>query len=146
MKMELTVDLMLAPALNKLTRLFPISEQQERVVRFLITRYATMNAAWQAMEELESEENASKLMREVGGLLKKLDPYQHPRSTDAQTTSAPVLDDGWENFVSYRSADDQVGAIEHQIYPVPFVNFEFAREDSGAGKSAATDVDTDTFR
>ena len=39
-----------------------------------------------------------------------------------------------------------MGAIEHQLYAVPFVNLEFAYEDSGAGKSHPHHVDTDTFR
>ena len=115
-------------------------------MRYLVARYAPMNLTWQGIEEFESYDGGRALLKELGGLLQKFDPYQHPRSTDAQTTSAPVLDDGWQNFVSYRSGDDQVGAIEHQLYPVPFVNFEFAREDSGAGKSSAGDVDANTFR
>ena len=57
-----------------------------------------------------------------------------------------MQDDGWQNFVAYRTADDQVGAVEHQLYAAPFVNLEFAREDSGAGKSSPDDVDTDAFR
>jgi len=36
------------------------------------------------------------------------------------------LDDGWMDFVTQESADDAVGAIEHQLYPVPFVNMAFA--------------------
>jgi hypothetical protein len=61
-------------------------------------------------------------------------------------TSAPLLDDGWMDFVTYGNTDDQIGAIEHQIYGVPFVNLDCGREDSGAGKSAPGDVDAATLR
>ena len=44
------------------------------------------------------------------------------------------------------TTDDQIGAIEHQLYGVPFVNLDCGREDSGAGKSAPGDVDTAAFR
>jgi hypothetical protein len=74
-------------------------------------------------------------MKELGLLLKKSDPYQHPRSTGALTTSAPLLEDGWMNYIAYRSSDDQLGAVEHQLYAAPAVNI-------GAGDS----VDPDTLR
>jgi hypothetical protein len=134
----LTVDLILGAAGGELAKLFPGWQQRERYVRYLVARYAPMNLTWQGLEEFESYDKGRDLLKELGGLLQKLDPYQHPRSTDAQRTSAPMLDDGWQNFVSYRSDDDQVGAIEHQLFSVPFVNFEFARADGGAS--------ADTFR
>ena len=79
-------------------------------------------------------------------MLKELDGYQHPRTSGARVTSAPLLDDGWMDFAAYGNTDEQIGAIEHQLYGVPFVNLDCGREDSGAGKSAAGDVDTAAFR
>ena len=79
-------------------------------------------------------------------MLKELDGYQHPRTSGARVTSAPLLDDGWMDFAAYGNTDDQIGAIEHQLYGVPFVNLDCGREDSGAGKSAPGDVDTAAFR
>jgi hypothetical protein len=61
-------------------------------------------------------------------------------------TSTPLLDDGWMDFAASQTADDNVGAVEHQLYAVPFVNVDFGREDSGAGKSRPDDVDAATFR
>src|SRR5579872_989 len=51
-----------------------------------------------------------------------MDGYHHPRTSGAQVTSAPLLDDGWMDFVSYGTPDVAVGAIEHQLYQVPAVN------------------------
>src|SRR5665811_2154288 len=59
---------------------------------------------------------------------------------------APLLDDGWMDFAAYGNTDAPVGAIEHQLFGVPFVNLDCGREDSGAGKSAPGDLDTAAFR
>ena len=128
----LTADLILGGPQNQLTRLFPAWQQRERYVRYIVSRYAALNVTWQGLEQFETYDEGRSLLKEIGGLLKKLDPYGHPSSTDTRSTSSPVQDDGWQNFISYRSADDQVGAIEHQLYPTPFVNFAFARADADA--------------
>jgi Protein of unknown function (DUF4038)/Domain of unknown function (DUF5060) len=126
----LSADLVLAGAQNQLTRVFPNWQQRERYLRYIVARYAPMNVIWQGIEQFETYDNGREVLKEIGGLLRKLDPYRHPCSTDTRSTSAPVQDDGWQNFISYRSADDQVGAVEHQLYPTPFVNFEWARADA----------------
>jgi hypothetical protein len=114
---------------------------RRRFIRFLVGRYAARNVTWQGLEEFESQAGARALLAETGALIKQLDPYQHPRSTGARVTSAPLLDDGWMDFAAYGAADAAVGAIEHQLYQVPGVALEFAREDTGAGKSGPNDVD-----
>ncbi len=139
-------DLVLAGDENHLVKLFPQRQQVERYVRYLVARYAAMRVTWQGVQEFEEYENGRAVLKEVGEALKKLDPYLHPRSSHTVSTSAPLLTDGWMDYVVYQSSDDPLGAIEHQLYAVPFVNSEFAYEDSGAGKSHAHHVDTDTFR
>ncbi len=119
-----------------MTKLFPTWQQRERFVRYIVARYAPMNITWQGVLAFEEYKDGRPLMKEVGLLLKKLDPFQHPRSSSALVTSAPLLPDEWMNYITYQSPDDQVGAIEHQLYLYPSVNAGFASEDSGAGKSA----------
>ena len=143
----ITADLILAGGDRVLTKTFPSWEQRRRFIRYLVGRYAAMNVTWQGVDRFEDYPDGRALLKEIGGLLKQLDPYQHPRTTGARVTSAPLLDDGWMNFAAYgTSSDDQVGAIEHQLYAVPFVNLDFGREDSGAGKRDPSDVDTAAFR
>jgi hypothetical protein len=142
----ITVDLILAGPAGDLAKNFPAADQRKRFARYVVARYAAMNVTWQAVREFESYPGARALLQEVGAALKENDPYQHPRTSGAQATSAPLLDDGWMDFVADGASGDEAGAIEHQLYPVPFVNLEFAREDSGAGKSSAEDVETDSFR
>jgi hypothetical protein len=142
----IVADLVLAGPDNQLTKMLPDWQRRRRFIRFLAGRYAAMNVTWQGVEAWETYRDGRALLKEIGGLLKEMDPYGHPRSTAAQVTSAPLLEDGWMNFATYGDANDQVGAVEHQLYAVPFVNTGFAREDSGAGKRGPADVDSDTFR
>ncbi|MCL5743710.1 MAG: DUF4038 domain-containing protein, partial [Acidobacteria bacterium] len=142
----IVADLILGGDSNQLARLFPTPALRERYLRYVVARYSPMNVTWQLVQEFEEYENARELMKELGLALKQLDPYGHPRSTHALATSAPLAADGWMNYVTYQSSDDALGAIEHQLYPVPFVNAEFACEDSGAGRALPSHTDSDTFR
>jgi len=139
-------DLVLAPSPAALLRLLPDRAARRNFIRFLVGRCAARNVTWQGLEEFESQAGARAMLQEIGALIKEFDPYQHPRTTGARMTSAPLLDDGWMDFTAYGSADVAVGAIEHQLYQVPGVAVGFAREDSGAGKSRPNDVDAAEFR
>jgi len=74
-------------------------------------------------------------MKEIAGYLDELDAYHHPVSSGAAVTSAPLFDDHWMKYITYRSSDPQVGAIEHQIYAGPQVN-DFAAAGSGSDAAA----------
>jgi hypothetical protein len=58
------------------------------------------------------------------------------RSTGTLATSAALLEDGWMDFVTHESAADEVGAIEHQLYPTPFVNMAFSGKHSVGGSAS----------
>ena len=128
----ITADLILAAGNNTLTKLFPAWEQRRRFVRYMVARYAAMNITWHGLQYFEDDIDARPLLKEVGGLLKELDPYQHPRTSGARVTSAPLLGDGWEDFISYGSSDAQVAAIEHQIHAVPMVNLNVTDDGDAA--------------
>ncbi len=140
------VDLVLAGDENRLEDLFPDWQQRQRFIRYMVSRYAPMNVTWQGVQEFEEYKNGRALLKEIGTLIKKLDPYDHPRSTHTIATSSPLLADGWMNYITYQSFTDDLGAIEHQIYPNAQVNAEFAYEDSGAGKTHPHHVSSDEFR
>ncbi|MCW5982788.1 MAG: DUF4038 domain-containing protein [Bryobacteraceae bacterium] len=145
-KHRITADLLLGGDQNHLAEAFPSFGQRERYVRYVASRYSAMNITWQGVQEFEEYEDGRALLKEIGTLLGKYDPYRHLRSTHTVATSAPLLGDGWMDYIAYQSSDDALGAIEHQLYARPQVNTEFAYEDSGAGKSHPHHVDTDTFR
>ena len=114
-------------------------------MRYLVARYAAMNITWQGVDRFEDYPDGRALLKEIGVALKDLDPYQHPRSSGARMTSSPLLDDGWRTTSLTQTADDAVGAIEHQLFPVPFVNLDFGARIAGR-EDRPDDVDADTFR
>jgi hypothetical protein len=118
----ITGDLVLSHSLDRLAKLFPSPAERERFLRYMVGRYAAFNVTWQLTDKFEESARPRDLAKELGTALKKLDPYNHPRSTGAAATSAPLLSDGWMDHASYGSPDDQLGSIEHQLYPVPFVH------------------------
>lgn len=120
-KRGITTDLMLASDPAYIASLFPDWQARERFISYIVARYAALNVTWQGLEQFEDYADGRALLKELGGDLKKLDPYQHPRSSNARTTSAPLLMDGWMNFIIEGSHDDVVGSVEHQLYQVPFV-------------------------
>jgi len=127
----IVADLALAGGHNHLVKLFPAWQDRERYLRYLVARYSAMNITWQGVKNFEEYENGRELLKEAGALLKKMDPYQHLRSTLAVKTSAPLLSDGWMDYVLYGAQDDQLGAVEHQLYPAPFVQQGVAGSDAG---------------
>jgi hypothetical protein len=139
-------DLVLAGANNHLVRLFPNWRQRERYVRYLVARYAAMNITWQGVQEYETYENGGALLKDLGDLLKQIDPYGHPRSTHTVQTSAPLAGAGWMNYTVHRAYEPNLFAVEYQLYPQPFVNAGLGQEDSGAGKTGADDLEADALR
>ncbi len=117
----LTADLLLGPDPDYVRRLFPDWQARERFVRYVVARYAAFNITWQGFAEWEDAADGRALLKELGLELKKVDPYQHPRSSGAKFTSSPLLGDGWMTYVVEGSTDPQIGSIEHQLYQVPIV-------------------------
>ena len=142
----IVADLVLAGGQGTLTRVFPTTESRRRFTRFLAARYAAMNVTWQGVDAFEDYRDGRALLKEVGTFLKQFDPYQHPRTSGAKITSTPLLDDAWMDFAAYGEFDSQAASVEHQLFGVPFVNFSLGREDSGAGKRGAEDVDAAAYR
>ena len=142
----ITVDLLLAPSATDLVTLFPTPQLRESFFRYIVARYSSANITWQGVNSWENDKDGRALVKELGVAVQKLDPYHHPRSSGAEVTSSPFAADGWQNYITYRTPDDQVVDVEHQLYTVPFVNAGFAAEDSGAGKFGPRDVDSGTFR
>ena len=141
----LIVDLVLGAGHNDLPQAFPTWQQRERFVRYITSRLAGYNLTWQIAQNFEEYTDGRGLMKELGLLVKKHDPYNHPRTATGRT-SAPLEGDGWQTYLSYQSAEAGLGGIEHQLHGVPQVNAKFAYEDSGAGRTAPDHVDFDTFR
>lgn len=140
----MTADLVLAWNAGQWASLFPSWEERRRFLRYLVAQFSAMQVTWQLAGSFEDDDNTRALLKEVGQALKSLDPYVHPRSTGALKTSSPLASDEWMNFITYGAADDQLGSIEHQLYPATCVNLNLGAENSGSG--GPDGVDADTFR
>ncbi len=140
------VDLVLAGDENHLGKIFPNRQQRERFIKYVASRYTPMMITWQGVQEFEEYKDGRALLAEIAEYIAKYDIHNHPRSTHAVTTSAPLLADQWMTHAIYQSSSIALGAVDRQILRVPLVNAEFAYEDSGAGKSHGHHVDSDTFR
>ena len=111
----LTADLVLA-AIPADTR------QREAYITSIVSQFSAFNITWAGAPAFEETPHGRALIKDAGALLKKLDAYDHPRTTMATSTSAPLVGDGWMNVLSYGSAEQNLGAVEHQFYQNPAVN------------------------
>jgi hypothetical protein len=100
----------------------PPQDGRERYLRYIVSRYGSYNLTWEVAEKFDDLPNGREESKSIGSLLMRLDPYGHPRSAGAKVTSSPTLPDRWATHVNYGTTDEQIGAIEHQIYAVPFVS------------------------
>lgn len=139
-------DLILGSEGNQLANLLPTWTDRERFLRYLVARYSAFNITWHLVQDYESYADARAFTKQLGEALKRIDPYGHPRSTGAAGTSTPLLSDGWMTFATEGTSADDIGAIEHQLYPVPFVATRALIEDSGAGKAPTPSFDSDEAR
>jgi Domain of unknown function (DUF5060) len=95
------------------------SKPREQYVASVVARLAAFNITWAGFPAYEAVPDGRAILKDTGALLKKLDPYQHPRMTMAETTSAPLLPDAWSNILGYGATDANIGGVEHQFYPAP---------------------------
>ena len=106
-KQGMTADLMFAAIPN------------QRYVTDVVARLAAFNITWAGFPQYESVPHGCAILKDAGALLKKLDPYQHPRATMAEVTSAPLAGDGWMDVLGYGTTDANIGAVEHQFFQSP---------------------------
>jgi len=118
-----------------MTRLLPEHDDRQKWFVYAISRLGAFDVTWQGLEGWETYPNGRELLKEMAEFEAGLDPYRHTRSSRTTVTSAPLADDGWLRYRSYQTADDQIGAIEQQVFQFPAVN-----------NFGANTTDADTFR
>jgi hypothetical protein len=104
----------------------PDRRDREQYMTDIAGRFSAFNITWMGAPAFENTPNGKAILKDAGALLVKLDPYNHPRTSMAEMTAAPLLgdhpDERWLSFLSYGTADPNVGAVEHQFYGMPAVN------------------------
>jgi hypothetical protein len=86
----------------------------------IVNRFAAFNLTWMGVPAFETA--GKPRVRDLGLAIARLDPYQHPRTSLAQGSSAGLAGDQWMNLFAYGLVDANVGAVEHQFYQLPAVN------------------------
>jgi hypothetical protein len=95
------------------------SKEREHYISDVVARLAAFNITWAGFPAYERVPHGRAILKDTGALLTKLDPYQHPRMTMAEVTSAPLLADAWSNMLGYGTPDPNIGGVEHQFYQAP---------------------------
>jgi hypothetical protein len=95
------------------------SKDRESYIGGAVARLAAFNITWAGFPAYESVPHGRAILKDTGALLKKYDPYQHPRTTMAEVTSAPLAGDGWMDMIGYGTTDANIGGVEHQFYQSP---------------------------
>jgi hypothetical protein len=129
----ITVDLILGHAQNQLAKLLTDRAQRDRFARFVAARYSAYGVTWQLVEQFESYDNGRAFCKELGTYMKLYDPMAHPRTAHAAQTSAPLVNDGWLDYILYDSDNDNLNAVERQVYAKPFVNVGFSGQPPTTG-------------
>lgn len=129
----IVTDLVLARSGEEIQRLFPRLRQRDRYVQYVCARYAAYSVTWQGLLEWESHDNSRRLLDQLAASLDKYDPYEHPKSTGATVSSAPLAHDGWQDYMTQNRVDPALASIEYEMQRAPFVN-------TGVGLGASPDA------
>ncbi len=128
----MVTDLVLANSGEELERLFPRRRYRDRFVQYVCARYAAYSVTWQMLLEWESHDSGARLAADLASSVTKHDPYSHPKSTGATVTSAPLSEDGWQDYITQNRVEPSLASIEYELRRAPFVN-----TGVGAGADAA---------
>jgi hypothetical protein len=95
---------------------------RHKYITDIASRFAALNITWMGLPAFESLPNSRAILKDAGTILKEYDPYDHPRTTLAESTSGTFGNDPWTSVLSYGTADPNIGAVEHQLYGDPAIN------------------------
>jgi hypothetical protein len=123
-----TLDLILADDAFLRSGAFSSWDQRDVLIRYLVARYGSLNVTWQGIESYEYMQDSRALLKDLNASLQKYDSYRHPRSTDARTSSSPLLSDGWMNYMIEAVENPQFGAVEHQFTEQPEIHIIKAQD------------------
>lgn len=111
-------------------------DERRRYLSDFVPRFAAFNVAWMGVPAFENVAGGREILQDAGVQIARLDPYNHPRTSMAETTSAPLAGATasnaasggvgasmpWLNFLSYGTVLADIGAVEHQFNQLPAVN------------------------
>lgn len=125
------IDLAFFGGNGLMDKLLPGRTDREKWFRYALSRLAAFDVTWDGLENWESYADGRALLKEIAGYISELDPYKHTRGTRTAVTSAALIDDGWLRYRSYETGNDQIGAVEQQVFMYPSIaNFGVGVRDA----------------
>ncbi len=121
-ELGLVTDLVIAPSGEDVERLFPRRRHRDRFVKYVCARYAAYSVTWQMLLEWESHDSGAQMAADLAAGVARHDPYSHPKSCGAAITSAPLAEDGWQDYVTQNRVEPSLASIEYELQRAPFVN------------------------
>ena len=118
---NIVVDVVLAGPNGALIKALPNWGVREKYIRYMLSRLAPMNVTWELVKDWETYKDARTILKDLGGLIQKIDPYNHPRSAYPLGSTAAFVKDGWMTHILCNGDEPSVPAVEHQVYPLPIV-------------------------
>lgn len=116
------LDLILADDATVALGVFNDYDSRGPLVRYLIARYGALDVTWAGVETYEDVPHGRQLLKQIYDDVRQFDSFDHPRSTDARTTSWPLAPDGWMNFITESYPKPSLGAVERQFTTLPEVH------------------------
>ncbi len=115
------VDIVLAGPNGALVKALPDWATREKYFRYAMARLAPLNVTWELVQDWETYKDARALLKDLGLLVMKIDPYNHPRSAYPVGSTSAFVRDGWMTHILCNGEDPAAPAIEHQLYAMPIV-------------------------
>jgi hypothetical protein len=119
---NIAVDLVLAGPDNELTRVLPDWQTRERYFRYLLSRIAPFHVTWELVKDWETYRDPRTVLKDIGALIIKYDPYNHPRSAYALGSTAAFAKDGWMTHIICNAEMPEVISHDHQNHALPIVS------------------------
>jgi hypothetical protein len=98
------------------------SAERKRYIANIAARFSAMNITWMGLAGFENVAHGRAILKDTGDQLKQYDAYDHLRTSMAESSSGPLALDGWMNVLIAGTTDPNVGAVEHQLFPLPNIN------------------------
>lgn len=115
------VDVVLAGPDGALVKALPDWGTREKYFRYALSRLAPYNVTWELVKDWETYRDARALLKDIGLLFIKIDPYNHPRSAYPVGSTSAFARDGWMTHLLVNGEDPAVIAVEHQTYALPVI-------------------------
>jgi hypothetical protein len=115
-------DLILAETPGDLASRYPGWRERARFAEYVATRFSAYDVTWLIFRDWEEGKQGRAMAKEIGTILKKSDPNNHPRSTGARMTSASLLADEWMDYINIGATEESLSLVEREFFGRPFVS------------------------